>query len=136
MLLGVPSFAISNVSYSPKHFDSSARFAVKLAQWILRRGLPENTMLNVNTPDLPYDQLRGIAVTRMGRRDYQDEIVRREDPRGHIYYWIGGAEPSHIAEAGTDFEAIEKGKISVTPLGRNLTNLDAMKMFDHQRMTL
>jgi len=122
MLLGVPSFAVSNVSYRSDHMDSAAAFAIKLARHILEHGIPEDTMLNVNVPDLPYERLDGVAITRMGRRNYQDEIVHRTDPRGGAYYWIGGAEPTHVAESGTDFEAIEQHRISITPLHRDLTH--------------
>ena len=122
MLLGLPSFAISAVGYAPIHIESAARYAVTLAREILERGLPDGTMLNVNVPDVPYAELKGVSVTRMGRRDYQDEIIHRKDPRGGVYYWIGGAEPSHVAESGTDFEAIEALRISVTPLHRDLTH--------------
>jgi len=122
MLLGVPSVAVSDASYTPKHMETSARVAVQVAAYVLEHGLPEDTMLNVNVPDIPYESLQGLAVTRMGRRDYEDEIVRRQDPRGRVYYWIGGAEPTHVHEAGTDFEAIEQQKVSVTPLHRDLTN--------------
>ncbi len=122
MLLGVCSLAISNVSYTPAHLETAGRVVQLIASRVLERGLPEDTMLNVNVPDVPFEQLRGIAVTRMGRRHYQDEIIHRQDPRGGKYYWIGGAEPSHIAEPGTDFDAVEQMKVSVTPLHRDLTN--------------
>ncbi len=136
MLLGVPSFAISNVSHNPRHLDAAATFAVKLGRRILDHGMPEDTMLNVNLPDLPYEELAGVAITRMGRRNYQDEIIRREDPRGRVYYWIGGADPTHAQESGTDFEAIEKGQISVTPLHRDLTNHAAMHHFFEPQIEL
>lgn len=122
MLLGVPSIAVSDVSYTPAHMETAARFAARIAQYVLRHGLPEDTALNVNVPDVPYEDLAGVAITRQGRRNYQDEIIRREDPRGGVYYWIGGAEPSHVRESGTDFEAIEQGKVSITPLHRDLTH--------------
>lgn len=122
MLLGIPAFAVSDVSYTPRFSDTAAQVAALLADWVLEHGIPQDTVLNVNVPDTPLEQLRGVAVTRMGRRTYQDEIVERIDPRGGAYYWIGGAEPSHVAESGTDFEAIEEGKVSITPLRRNLTN--------------
>ena len=96
MLLGLPSFAISVTGYAPVHFASAGTYAVTLGRHLLERGLPEGTMLNVNVPDMPYAELKGVSVTRMGRRDYQDEIIRRMDPRGGVYYWIGGAQPSHV----------------------------------------
>lgn len=122
MLLGVPSIAVSNISHRPKHLDTCAKIATKVGRYVLENGLPPDTMLNVNLPDLPYEDLAGISVTRMGRRNYQDEILRREDPRGGTYYWIGGAEPTHYNEPGTDFEAIEQRRVSVTPLHRDLTH--------------
>jgi 5'-nucleotidase len=92
--------------------------------------LPPDTVLNVNVPDRPYAEIRGVAVTKMGRRDYQDEIVVRKDPRGALYYWIGGAEPSHVTAPGTDFEAIEQDCISVTPLHRDITNHAALQTLE------
>jgi 5'-nucleotidase len=126
MLLGVPSFAVSDVAYAPEHSETAARVAARIAQRCLERGLPPDTVLNVNVPDVPYEELQGVAVTRMGRRDYKDEIIRRVDPRGGVYYWIGGAEPSHIAAPGTDFEAIDDVRVSVTPLHRDVTNRGAL----------
>ncbi|MBI4559537.1 MAG: 5'/3'-nucleotidase SurE [Candidatus Hydrogenedentes bacterium] len=134
MLLGIPSIAISDVHFACKHMDSAATFAVKITKFIFEHGLPRDTMLNINVPDLPYSQIRGAQITRMGRRDYQDEIVRREDPRGTSYYWIGGSEPSHVREAGTDFEAIESDCISITPLHRDVTNYEALEIL--RRKTL
>jgi 5'-nucleotidase len=122
MMLGVRSIAVSDVSYVPRHIETAGRVACWVAQRVLENGLPRDTMLNVNVPDVPFDELKGYAVTRMGRRHYQDEIIQREDPRGRHYYWIGGNEPSHVAEPGTDFEAIERTMVSVTPLHRDLTN--------------
>lgn len=129
MLLGLPSIAVSDVSYHPKHQETAARVAHVMAQYVLAHGLPEDTTLNVNVPDCPYEALKGVAITRMGRRDYEDEIVCRKDPRGGIYYWIGGDEPTHIMEEGTDFEAIEAGKVSVTPLHRDVTHHAVMHNF-------
>jgi 5'-nucleotidase len=136
MLLGICSFAVSDVSYSPLHMETAGRVAYSVAESLLRRRLPKDTVLNVNVPDLPYEALCGVAVTRMGKRDYQDEIVRREDPRGGAYYWIGGAEPSHVEEEGTDFEAIEHGKVSVTPLHRDVTNYGALGTLNEWELSL
>lgn len=129
MLLGIPSIAVSDVSYRPQYMATAARVGALVARHVLAHGLPEDTTLNVNVPDRPFEDLQGVAITRMGRRDYHDEIVRREDPRGGVYYWIGGDEPSHILESGTDFEAIEQGKVSVTPLHRDVTHHAVMHRF-------
>lgn len=136
MLLGIPSIAVSDVSYRPDHMTTAAQVGARVARYVLEHGLPEDTTLNVNVPDRPFEELQGIAITRMGRRDYHDEIVRREDPRGGIYYWIGGDEPSHVMESGTDFEAIEQGKVSVTPLHRDMTYHAVMHRFYEPPITL
>ena len=122
MLLGINAVAVSDVVYVPKYMETSGVVARQIAEKVLAQGLPPDTMLNVNVPDVPVDQLRGTRVTRLGRRHYQDEIVRREDPRGRVYYWIGGNEPTHVVEPGTDFEAIDHCYVSVTPLHRDVTN--------------
>lgn len=134
MLLGLPAFAISDVSYSPRHSETAARFAASLAQWVLEHGLPADTVLNVNVPDVPYEVLEGVSLTRMGRRDYEDEIVERHDPRGGAYYWIGGSAPSHVEEFGVDFEAIAQQRISITPLKRNLTHDGALADLAQQNL--
>lgn len=135
MLLGLPSFAISDVRYAPVHVESAARFAVRLARHTLEEGLPPDTMLNVNVPDLPYEAISGVSITRMGRRHYEDEIIERRDPRGGAYYWIGGAEPGHVKESGTDFDAIEKDAISITPLYRDVTNHSELAGFVQRGIT-
>ncbi|MFP4173163.1 MAG: 5'/3'-nucleotidase SurE [Candidatus Hydrogenedentota bacterium] len=122
MLQGVPSLAISDVAYVPKHLKTAGQVAEKLAELVLREGLPLETLLNVNVPDLPYKKLRGIVFTRMGRRHYEDEIISRKDPRGNPYYWIGGSAPGNVAESGTDFEAVDNMSVSITPLQRDLTD--------------
>jgi len=133
MLLGIDAIAVSDVAYVPKYLETAGIVARRVAEKVLASGLPADTVLNVNVPDVPPDQLGPIRITRMGRRHYQDEIVRREDPRGRVYYWIGGNEPSHHLEPGTDFEAIEHGDVSLTPLHRDVTNhavLDALRAWD------
>jgi len=136
MLLGIPAIAVSDVSYAPQHMDTAAAVGAKVARHVLRHGLPEDTTLNVNVPDVPFDTLGGLAITRMGRRNYQDEMVRREDPRGRVYYWIGGAEPAHVQEEGTDFEAIEKRLVSVTPLHRDITHHAVLHHFYEPKIEL
>jgi 5'-nucleotidase len=133
-LLGVPSIAVSLVGRDEYRFDAAARCAARLAAWVLERGLPPDTLLNVNVPPLPEGvDPRGLALTRMGRRRYGDAIVEKLDPRGRKYYWIGGEELSFEEEEGTDFHAISQGLISVTPIHLDLTNyksFDALRALD------
>lgn len=127
MLLGIPSFAISVISHAPMCYDPARRVASFVAASILETGLPEDVVLNVNIPNIPMEAIEGVALTSMGRRNYQDEIVERKDPRNGTYYWIGGAEPDHYINEGSDFEAINSNKVSITPLRRNITDYDALE---------
>jgi 5'-nucleotidase len=122
-LLSVPSIAVSLIGRQAFDFAIAAAFAARLAQWVLARGLPEDTLLNVNVPqEFPGPSPSGVAVTRMGRRRYGDAIVEKTDPRGRKYYWIGGEDVPFVAEEGTDFHAVHQGLISVTPIHLDLTN--------------
>jgi 5'-nucleotidase len=130
-LLGIPSLAVSLLGREGFRFDVAAGFARRLAAWVIERGLPADTLLNVNVP-APVDgrPVRGFALTRMGRRRYGDAIVEKVDPRGKKYYWIGGEELEFEDTEGTDFHAVSQGLISVTPIHLDLTNY---KSFDALR---
>ena len=121
-LLGIPSFAISVTARGKADFEPAAKFAVTLAKKILKQGLPKETLLNVNVPPIPENKIKGVKIVRQGKRIYRDNIIKKTDPRGRHYYWIGGEEPLYVPEPGTDFEAIENGFISITPLQLNWTN--------------
>ena len=122
-LLRIPAIAMSQVGRADYDFAPAAEFAARLAARVLEQGLPPDTLLNVNVPELT-DGRRpsGVAYTRMGRRRYGDAIVEKLDPRGRKYYWIGGEELDFEQEEGTDFHAVNLGLISVTPIHLDLTN--------------
>jgi 5'-nucleotidase len=101
--------------------------AAMVARNILEHGLSRNELLNVNVPALLPEECKGIETTRQGKRVYQDELIRRIDPRGIPYYWIGGPAPSGIDTPGTDFSAIVNGKIAVTPIHLDLTARTLLK---------
>ena len=136
MLHKLPSIAFSSVGYQPKHLGSAAGVAAKLAAHVLKHGMPPDTLLNVNIPDVPEDELDGMAVTRMGRRNYPDDIVKRTDPRGQVYYWIGGSDAGHYPEVGTDFAAIEKKQVSITPIQRDQTNFPVLEAMQQREWRL
>ncbi len=121
-LLGVPSIAISLASFAGKHFAAAARVARELVQRFSAQPFPVPVLLNVNVPDSPYEQLRGIQVTRLGRRHKAEPAVESVTPRGETVYWIGAAGPAADAGEGTDFYAVEHGWVSVTPLQIDLTH--------------
>jgi len=120
-MMGIPSFAISLVSRGVFKFEGAAAFAIRIARFIERNGLPRETLLNINVPNLDPDQIRSYRITRQGKRIYGDVVYEKTDPRGGRYYWIGGNEPGFEVEEGTDFEAVSQGCVSITPLHPNLT---------------
>ncbi|MEO8605874.1 MAG: 5'/3'-nucleotidase SurE [bacterium] len=121
-LLGIPSIAVSLVSRQATDFAPAAEFAARLVGVVCQRGLPRDTLLNVNVPALPADQLLGFRITRQGKRRYGDAIVEHLDPRGRKYYWIGGEDLGFVPDEGTDCSTVASGYISVTPLHLDLTN--------------
>jgi 5'-nucleotidase len=120
-IAGVPAIAISLASYTFQDYGLAARYAAHLARHVLANGLPPGVLLAVNVPPVAAEQLAGVLVTRMGLRIYRDELVRRLDPRGRPYYWIGGPPPTGVEEEGTDIWAVANGYISITPLQLDLT---------------
>ena len=124
-IAGVPSIAVSQDSpeehRGPLDFSTAARVACEVAQRIMEKGLPDGTLINLNVPYLNYQELKGFCITRMGTRLYHDELVRRKDPRGKPYYWIGGPAPTGVPEKDTDYGAIKSGYVSITPLKLDFT---------------
>lgn len=121
----VPGIAISlDAPADPdihRDYGPAARTASRVTQQVIKNGLPGNTLLNVNVPYLPEDEIKGIQITRQGLRIYRDELVIRDDPHGRPYYWIGGDVPTGVKEKGTDFSALTDGYVSITPLELDLT---------------
>jgi len=119
---GVPAIAVSLDTYEAGHYDVAARFTAQLVERVLETSLSDPLLLNVNIPALPEEDVRGVQITRLGHRLYRDALIKRSDPRGRTYYWIGGDPPGGIAEQGTDFGALSQGYISVTPILLDLTD--------------
>jgi 5'-nucleotidase len=127
-LLGIPSFAISLVSRSHFKFDVAARFALRVARYIMRRGLPRNTFLNINVPNLDEKEIRSYRITQQGRLVHNGVgVVEKLDPRGRKYYWIGGGQMIFDKGRNTDVEAVSKSHISITPLNLDLTNYSSIR---------
>ncbi|SFU33863.1 5'/3'-nucleotidase SurE [Nitrosospira multiformis] len=129
-LLGVPSLAISLAGFSAGNFPTAARVATEIVRRFETDKLHGPVLLNVNVPDIPYDELQGLEVTRLGRRHKAEPVVKYKTPRGETVYWVGAAGPAQDAGEGTDFLAIQRKRVSVTPLQIDLTRygqLDAVK---------
>ena len=127
---GIPGVAVSldspdnhlgDLDYGP-----AARMASFVVQKVMKNGLSNKTILNVNVPYLPDDEIKGVRLTRQGLRVYRDRLDHRLDPRGQDYYWIGGDAPTGVPEDGTDFGALADGYVSITPLQLDLTAYDML----------
>jgi 5'-nucleotidase len=125
--LGYPAVAVSLVlSEAARHYATAARFSRELLQRLISHPLPADTILNVNVPDLPWEQLQGIEATRLGHRHRSEPVHRATDPRGRPIYWIGPPGAAQDAGPGTDFDAIRRRCISVTPIQIDLTRHTAL----------
>jgi len=128
-LLGIPSVAFSQQVGEGFSFAPAAEFARTLVQILLTEELPPDLLLNVNVPAGP---IQGVSFTKLGRRVYKQSVIEKLDPRGRKYYWIAGT-PQWKRAAGTDFEAVSSGRISVTPLHLDLTYYPGLESFGSLR---
>ncbi len=127
--LGLPAVAMSLATKDHKgaHYDTAARAAVEIVARLAADPLPADTILNVNVPDLPWDEVDGFEVTRLGNRHRAEPCVPLQDPRGRTWWWIGGAGPEQDAGPGTDFHAVRTRHISITPIHVDLTRYQALE---------
>jgi 5'-nucleotidase len=121
-LLGIPSLAISLAGKTGRHFDTAARVARELVERFQRQPAGEPVLLNVNVPDLPYSELKGFEVTRLGKRHKAEPTIRTTNPRDETVYWVGAAGSAQDAGPGTDFHAVAAQRVSLTPLQMDLTH--------------
>jgi 5'-nucleotidase len=128
--LGLPSIAVSLVAEGHGNFAAAARVARELVSRLTRAPLPQATLFNVNVPDRPYEQLAGWRATRLGVRHRSEPIVPAADPRGRAVYWVGAAGVGQDAGPGTDFDAVENGFVSITPLQIDLTRHAAVPVLE------
>ena len=121
-LIGVPAVAVSIDARADFEYSAASAVAVKIARFVLHHGLPPETLLNVNVPNVKAEQLKGIMATVQGRRLYGDEIEENVDPRGKKYYWIAGQEMGFVDIEGSDIMTVRDGYASVTPIHFSLTD--------------
>ncbi|MEO7760867.1 MAG: 5'/3'-nucleotidase SurE [Casimicrobiaceae bacterium] len=123
-LLGIPAVAVSLASKAGKHFDTAGRVTADIVARFQRLGNHTPWLLNVNVPDLPFEQLGGTEVTRLGKRHKAEPVIKAVSPRGETIYWVGAAGPASDSGAGTDFGAVAANRVSLTPLQIDLTHYD------------
>src|SRR5512141_964445 len=125
-LFGIPAIAFSLVDKGNAHLDSAARVAHDIVARYLRRPIAAPFLLNVNIPNLPYAEVKGVQCTRLGKRHPSEPVVKMMNPRGEPIYWIGPAGSARVGGPGTDFHATGSGHVSVTPLQIDLTHREQL----------
>lgn len=120
--MGIPAIAFSIVGGEPMFYSTAAEVAKQLVQLLYNKPIPAKTILNVNVPDVPFEDLKGFAATCLGTRHMADRMVPSKDPRGRTIYWIGTSGKENEAGNGTDFYAVNNQKVSITPLQLDLTH--------------
>lgn len=125
--LGLPAIAISMAGSNIKHYETGAEIARRLVLKLQTHSLPSQTIFNVNVPDLPLNEIKGLEVTRLGARHCAEPVVKDNDPRGRPIYWVGPPGAEADAGSGTDFYAVSQARVSITPLHLDMTHY---KMFD------
>lgn len=126
--LGLPAIAVSSCSFELEHVHSAVLAIEELFKHMSSFPDKEDTILNINVPSLPWNKIKGFQTTRLGRRHKAEPIVNAKDPRGNSIYWVGPPGKEQDAGEGTDFYAIKKGYISVTPIHTDLTRYQALNM--------
>lgn len=126
-ILGVPSMAVSQEGRDRFHFDTGAQYALRVARLILRHGLPEETLVNLNIPDRTPKAVTGVRVTCLSRRRFENPIIEKVDPHGRTYYWIAGTRVSWSRSKDADHEAIEEGAVSLTPIHLDSTHYGVLE---------
>jgi len=134
-LMGIPAIAVSLSTFERHgHFDDAAQVALRVARQVLATGLPADTFLNVNIPDCPESEMGEPLVTRQGTRSFIGTIIDKTDPRGRKYFWIGSEEPAFNDDPGTDFHALNRRHVSITPLHLDLTNYESIKILKEWKL--
>ena len=125
--LGLPAIAVSMVGDNIEYYQTAAEIVRKLVLKLRLNSLSSQTILNINVPNLPLDQIKSYEVTRLGRRHKAEAMVKDHDPRGRPIYWVGRPGEEADAGPGTDFFAINQGSVSITPLHLDMTHYNVFE---------
>jgi len=134
-LLRIPSIAVSLLGKKSFVFDSAADYAKTVAGFVFKNGLPSDTFLNINIPNLPSEDIKGVKITKQGKRFYNDAIIKNKDPRGKPYYWIGGDELAYKKIPNSDILSVMEGWISVTPIKLDFTDYSYLQTLDREHIS-
>jgi 5'-nucleotidase len=128
-ILGIPSMAVSQEGKEHFYFSAGALYAMRIARLILKEGLPDETLVNLNVPNRAFESITGVRVTCLSRRRFDNPITEKVDPHGRTYYWIAGTRVSWSRSKDADHEALEQGAVSLTPIHLDTTNHAVLDRF-------
>jgi len=130
VIMGVPSIAVSLNSYEEEiDFSFAAQFTKNVIKVIMKKGIEKNTLLNINVPPLTPEDIKGIRITKLGVRNYENLFDERQDPRGNTYYWLGGGVVEEEQDKDSDVFAVQHAWISITPIRLDLTDYELIKKY-------
>lgn len=133
VILGVPAVAVSlNSHHDDADFGIAARFTRSVIKRLQLDGIEKDTILNINVPDARWEEIKGLRITRLGRRRYENEFAERRDPRGNLYYWLGGDVIEEDQEPDSDVAAIQDNFISITPIHFDLTDYHLIQQYQEK----
>lgn len=136
VIMGSPAISVSLNSYrNDVDFSFSARFTRRVVSAVMEQGIDRNTLLNINIPVLPAEEVKGIRISKLGARNYDNLFEERHDPRGNTYYWLGGGVLKEEQHEDSDVYAVEQGYISITPIHLDLTNYNLMDKYQQLSST-
>lgn len=135
-LLGVPAIAVSLAGFANLDYNYSANVVEKIAVEMIKQGVPKDTLLNVNVPNVDSSQIKGTAITCLGKRTYKNQFHRREDPRGNTYYWMAGEIEDFLDDPDTDVSKIKENYVTISPIHFDFTNYNLMNMLNNWNLNL
>lgn len=129
--LGIPSMAVSLISGEPRHYSAAAEVVARLLRVFPKAHLADRSLLNVNVPNVPISEIKGVKLTEVGIRPYNDHFEKRVDPRGRVYYWLAGQAIDKDEVEGSDTWAILNHYVSLSPIAFNMTDRITLKKLEH-----
>lgn len=127
-IMGIQSLAFSVAGEKNFHFDTASYYALEIVRYVLENPLPQDTLLNINLPNVKKEKIAGIKFTRQGKRVYNNAVHETFDPKGKKHFWIGGGTPEWEEREDTDIHALEQGYVSITPIHLDFTNHEALSL--------
>ncbi len=129
-MLGIPSIAFSMADFKNFKWKTAGEWARRITQKLINEHALDLYCLNVNIPNIPLSQVKGVKATRQGKKTYSEKVEERKDPWGRSYYWIGGEKPSWRTNPGTDYWAVKNGYVSLTPIQLDITDYKALSILE------